>query len=158
MEGSCSASSMPLRAALAFTFLSLLLEEVTDSDRHDFLGIVHSDFYDDITRTYVCGKKIYISLCLASEYKLCRNSILPAWNWKYGWHSVQELGPALLTNQLDDEAAKVIFSLLSHTEFISFLKLILDAFHLPLGWSQKQNDDTPHFAHSSFYCPTIVIE
>lgn len=72
--------------------------------------------------------------------------------------SVQELGPALLTNQLDDEAAKVIFSLLSHTEFISFLKLILDAFHLPLGWSQKQNDDIPRFAHSSFYCPTIVIE
>lgn len=71
---------------------------------------------------------------------------------------MQELGPALLTNQLDDEAAKVIFSLLSHTEFISFLKLILDAFHLPLGWSQKQNDDTLRFAHSSFYCPAIVIE
>lgn len=71
---------------------------------------------------------------------------------------MQELGPALLTNQLDDEAAKVIFSLLSHTEFISFWKLILDAFHLPLGWSQRQNDDIPHFAHSSFYCPTIVIE
>lgn len=51
---------MPLCAALAFTFLSLLLEEVTDSDRHDFLGIVHSDFYYDITRTYVCGKNRYI--------------------------------------------------------------------------------------------------
>lgn len=71
---------------------------------------------------------------------------------------MQELDPALLTNQPDDEAAKVIFSVLSHTEFITFLKLILDAFHLPLGESQKQNDDIPHFAHSSFYCPTIVIE
>lgn len=57
MEGSRSASSVPLRAALAFTFLSLLLEEVTDRDRRDFLGIVHSGFYYDITRTYVCGKK-----------------------------------------------------------------------------------------------------
>lgn len=46
---------------------------------------------------------------------------------------MQEFGPALLTNQLDDEAAKVIFSLLSDAEFINFLKLILDAFHLPLG-------------------------
>lgn len=46
---------------------------------------------------------------------------------------MQELGPALLTNQLDDEAAKVIFSLLSRSEFISCLELILDAFHLPLG-------------------------
>lgn len=110
----------------------------SDSDRHHFLGRVHSDFYYDITRTYVCGKKIYIYPCLASEYKLCRNSILPAWNWKYGWHSVRELGLALLTNQLDDEAAKVICSLLSHTEFISFLKLILDAFHLPLGWTQSK--------------------
>jgi len=78
VESSGAASSVPLRAALAVACLSPLLEEVTDSDRHDFLGIVHSGFYYDITRTYVCGKKIYISLCLASEYQLCRNSILPA--------------------------------------------------------------------------------
>lgn len=52
---------------------------------------------------------------------------------------MQETDPALLTNQLDDEAAKVTFSLLSHTEFTSFCELILDAFHLPLGWSQRQN-------------------
>lgn len=57
-----------LGAAFAFTFPLLFLEEVTDRDRHDFLGTAHSDFYYDITRTYVCAKKIYvdISLCLAS--------------------------------------------------------------------------------------------
>lgn len=62
----CSVSA--LGAAFSFTFPSLLLEEVTDRDRHDFLGTAHSDFYYD-TRTYVCGEKIYmhISLCLALE-------------------------------------------------------------------------------------------
>lgn len=59
---------MPLCAAVAFTFLSLLGGDVTDSDEHDFLGIVHSDFYYDITRTYVCGRKIdiYISMSVFS--------------------------------------------------------------------------------------------
>lgn len=77
-EQLCSDSA--LGAAFAFTFPSLLLEEAADRDRHDFLGTAHSDFYYDITRTYVCGKKIYmhISPCLASEWKLCRNGILPA--------------------------------------------------------------------------------
>lgn len=67
--GGAACSDSALGAAFAFTFPSLLLEEAADRDRHDFLGTAHSDFYYDITRTYVCGKKIYmhISPCLASE-------------------------------------------------------------------------------------------